>query len=142
LVAFAFSQLALASGEGNSFSCKSATLAGDTVTISGCMDGEMQSFIPCGDEGVEYVTVTKENWKDTYKSPPVIEILRIPGRMFTNNSAEEHFGIELNTPELGKIEVAFAYASYNQQGFNKMIVNTKSIRNSFQVVGCEMSPTK
>ncbi len=140
-LAFTFSQFALANGEGNTFKCTSGTKAGDTVTISGCMDGEMQSIIPCGGEGVEYVTITKENWKDTYKSPPVIESIKIPGRMFTNNSAEEHFGIELNDAHLGQIEVAFAYASYNQAS-NKMIVKTQSMNNSFKVVGCEFGSTK
>ncbi len=140
-LAFTFSQFALATGEGNVFKCTSGTRAGDVVTISGCMDGEMQSLIPCGDESVEYVTITKENWKNAYKSPPVIESLRIPGRMFTNNSAEEHFGIELNDAQLGQIEVAFAYASQNQAS-NKMIVKTKSMDNSFRVVGCEFGSTK
>lgn len=130
---------AFATGEYTIFTCTSGTKAGDVVTISGCVAGEGDQLVSCGDEGVSYITVTKENWAGITKmTPPVIESVKIPGVYFDFQWEEELFSLKMDNAELGKVTLNLM-SGEAVNGLQQLDLNTKTFKNSFKVVGCEFT---
>ncbi len=141
LVTVLFSASALANGEYTIFTCTSGTRSGDVVSISGCVSGEGDGLIACGDDGVAYLTITKENWAGVPKmTPPVIETVRIPSSYFAFEWQEELFSLSMDDVIWGSVNLVFV-GGENPKGPQQFDLETKTFNNSFKVVGCEFTPS-
>lgn len=133
-----FSTNVFATGEYTIFECTSSTNAGDVVIVSGCITPESDGLGVCADEGVSYVTVTKEYWAGLAKmTPPVIETLKVPASYFNYAWGEDgQFSLSMNDKKHGTVELNHS-GPQNIKLANKLVLKTKSFNHSFKVVGCE-----
>lgn len=129
---------AFANHEETAFRCVSGTTAGDVVSIEGCVSAAGDHLIACDPQtnAAAYVTITKEYWAGIpQQTPPVIEVLHIPSHYFHFSWYPNQFALTMDHAKHGYIN--FKYVSNDYKGINQeFVLDTKSIDNSFKVIGC------
>jgi hypothetical protein len=118
------------------FRCVSQTYSGKLVTISACIGNQVYGdyyykLVPCGNSKYEYVTIRREIPVED-NVPEMIEIVRIPGRLFEVIWVEDGFFLNTNHKNVGYVNLELV-AGQEEQLFQ---IDMPGMQHTFKAVGC------
>ncbi len=147
LLCFSINSLSLAEngvghgggGEWFVIECLASIKKNQNLSVNVCLTGETNQqgryeIIPCGDDRFSYVTIHRSTKLPTQS--PIIETIKVPGRLFTVDWTQAGFFLKMRDPKVGHLNLIQPDFRDDSRG-SMLDLNISSMKHYLRGVSCK-----